>query len=391
MVDTTSEVSNIENIDTSPRVAMLLQGAGAYWQPILSELSHLLPQTVVFTPCWDDYLPGLEDSFVVKTVGTIKVLTATDAKGYSPSFTYLSPRIIGHLIQFKPEVVFSTAFSLWTVIAVFLKPIFNWRVVIVFDGSSPGVDYEGSRLRSIQRQLMTRWVDAFITNNQAGKSYLTESVKASEEQVFARPYLVPDLRTYIPNLDVAQPVTARLQHPIFVFAGKLIPRKGLYELLQACALLKAQGYQNYTLLVVGDGEQRQELEAFVENHHLTQQVTWIGEVQYEHVGSYFQHSDVFIFPTLEDVWGLVAVEAMMFGKPILCSQGAGAAEMLVHGQNGYVFDPQNSEELAGFMKQFIDNPDVIQKMGEQSKLIMADHTPEKVSKFLAEVVEVVLK
>ncbi|MEM9804255.1 MAG: glycosyltransferase family 4 protein [Cyanobacteria bacterium P01_D01_bin.56] len=375
---------------SSTRVALLFQGAGHYWQPILSEFVRLLPNTVVFTPRWPGFLPGFENAFVVKQVGTMKVFSKDSAyKGYSPSFTYLSPRIVGHLIRYRPEVVFSTAFSIWTMIAVALKPLFGWRVVIVFDGSSAGVDRTESRLRHWQRKGLTKLVDAYITNSHSGKAYLMTVLGADEKKVFARPYLLPDMRTYRTNLEIAKPLTSKLQRPIFVFAGKLIPRKGLQVLLTACTHLKAQGYENYTLLVVGDGEQRSELEAFAQTHDIADCVRWVGKVNYEHVGSYFYQSDVFVFPTYEDVWGLVAVEAMMFGKPILCSQGAGAAEMVAEDRNGYVFDPYDAEKLAKLMSRFIDNPDLITHMGAQSKQIMAEHTPVEVSKFLAEVVSAV--
>lgn len=391
MSSPSAPISQGKSINASPRIALLFQGAGHYWQPILSEFVRLLPNTIVFTPSWPGFLPGFENSFEVKQVGTIKVLSLDDdVKGYSPSFTYLSPRIIGHLLKYRPHVIFSTAFSVWSLIAVALKPLFRWRVVIVYDGSSPGVEYADSKIRLWQRRGMTKLVDAFITNSQAGKKYLTTALSATVDQVFARPYLLPDPRTYKANLELAQPITSQLQRPIFVFAGKLIPRKGLKELLIACTQLQRQGYENYTLLVVGDGDQRQELEAFVQANGLTERIKWVGKVEYEHVGSFFYQSDVFVFPTHEDVWGLVAVEAMMFGKPILCSQGAGAAELVADGQNGYIFDPYNAEKLARLMSYFIDNPDLINKMGTQSKQIMAQNTSAEVSTFLAEVVDKVL-
>ena len=377
--------------DNSPKVALLFQGASHYWQPILSEFAQRLPNTIVFTPCWTGFLPGFENAFTVEQVGTMKILTQKDAsKGYSPSVTYMSPRIIGHLLKYRPDVIFSTAFSLWTMIAVFLKPLFRWRVVVVFDGSSPGVDYAGSPLRRIQRKWIASAANAFITNNQAGKHYLTNGVGVADEKVFARPYLIPDIKTYAPNLEVAAPVTAPLQRPIFIFAGHLIPRKGIQELLEACALLNQQGYRNYTLLVVGDGSQRESLETFVAAQALTEQVVWMGFVEYEEVGSYFDQSDVFVFPTLEDVWGLVTVEAMMFGKPILCSKWAGAAEMVAEAENGHVFDPHDAEKLAQLMARFIENPALIKQMGEASTAIMTQNTPADVSVFLAQVVEEVL-
>ena len=391
MVSESLKVSQARSISDSPRVAWLLQGAGHYWQPILSEFTQLFPQTTVFTACWPGFLPEFEDSFTVKQVGKMKVLAMTGlSKGYSPSFTYLSPSIINHLLDFTPNVVFSTGFSIWTILALLFKPWHKWRVVIMYDGSSPGVDYRGSWLRLFQRQVIARFTDAFITNNSAGKTYLTEVIGAGESRVFNRPYLVPHPKTYSQNLENSKLASFQPQHPIFLFAGNVIPRKGLYELLQACSILQIQGYREYTLLIVGDGSQRPELEGFVKTHNLENQVKWVGYVEYEHVGAYFQKADVFVFPTLEDVWGLVAVEAMMFGKPILCSKWAGAVEMVVEGENGYVFDPHKPEKLAELMSQLMNNPDLINQMGAKSKQIMALHTPEAVSKYLAEVVEYVL-
>jgi glycosyltransferase involved in cell wall biosynthesis len=172
--------------------------------------------------------------------------------------------------------------------------------------------------------------------------------------------------------------------------GNLIPRKGVLEFLQACSILQRQGYQEYSLWVVGDGLQRQELEAFAKQHDLQNKIRWVGAVEYELVGEYFRQADVFVFPTLEDVWGLVAVEAMMFGKPILCSKWAGAAELVADGENGYVFDPHEPQKLAELMKLFTGNPELIDKMGQKSKQIMADHAPEMVARSLAEVVSFTL-
>ena len=64
--------------------------------------------------------------------------------------------------------------------------------------------------------------------------------------------------------------------------------------------------------------------------------------------------------------------------------------MVVDGESGYVFDPHNPKELAELMSRFINNPNLSKMMGEKSKQIMIKHTPEAVSKSLAEVVAFVL-
>jgi glycosyltransferase involved in cell wall biosynthesis len=386
------EPSKAKIIPNSPRIAWLLQGAGAYVQPLLSEFTKLFPHTKIFTGNWPGFLPSFENSFTVEQVGETKVIGIPwYGKSYGPSFTFLPPSVFGHLIKYKPDVVFATGFTMWTILALLGKPWHGGKVIVLYDGSSPSVDSSGSILRLSIRRIMAKFVDAFITNSKAGQVYLKEVIKAKKNSVFSRPYLVSDPKIVSPHFEQTKLANTKLQHPIFLFVGALIQRKGLSELLQACSLLQNKGYSNYTLLVVGEGGQKLELKNYVKIHNLEKRVKWIGKVEYKEIGAYFKLADVFVFPTLEDVWGMVAVEAMMFGKPILCSKWAGAVEMVVDKENGYIFDPHKPEQLAQLMEEFIENPDLIKQMGEKSKYIMSKHTPETISLSLAKVIEFVLK
>jgi len=86
----------------------------------------------------------------------------------------------------------------------------------------------------------------------------------------------------------------------------------------------------------------------------------------------------------------VTLEAMLLGKPILCSKGAGTSELVVHGENGYVFSPDDADELADLMQKFLDYPETIPAMGKRSQEIMAKYTPEAAAQCLAKVTELVI-
>jgi len=367
-------------------------GRGFYWQPVLSEFTKRFPNTRVYTGNWPGFITGFEEKFNVEVVGETKfVKTTPTTMGYSRGFSYVSPKIVVYLLQFKPQVIFAVAFSLWTLLALLLKPLGRWRVVIIYNGSSPNIDYRDSPLRLFYRRLMSQLADAFITNSQAGNNYLTEVLGVKEDCVFTKYYEVPTSQALSgisedDNLDVSQ-----FKRPIFLCVGVLHPRKGLHFLLEACNHLRINGYHNYTLVVAGDGPQKDELKLFVEKNHLEEYVHWAGWVEYSQLGTYFRCADVFVFPTLEDIWGMVLLEAMACGKPILCSKWAGAKEMVTEGENGYIFDPYSPEELATLMRRFIDQPDLILSMGQKSQEIIAPHTPEAAAKFLEEVTSFVLK
>lgn len=380
----------------SCRVAWLLPSMGTNkrqgypWHSVLSEFTKLVPNTTIFTGEWPGFAEGFEDSFKVEIVGKFKyIATSSETKGYSSGFSPLSPKIIRHLITLKPKVIFTSAFSLWTLFAVLLKSIFNWQIVIIYEGSSPGVDYQNSKLRLWLRKLITTQVEAFVTNSNGGKKYLTEVLGAKPQRVFARPIEIATPSLLLAAYGNVQQKELDLPQPIFMTAGQLVPRKGIDLLLKACALLQQQGHQNYTLLIAGDGAQRQELESLSQQYQLEDRVKWLGWVEYCELGAYLQSADVFVFPTLEDTWGLVTLEAMALGKPVICSELAGTSEMIVEGKNGYIINPHQPQELANSMSRFIEDSELIRSMGQESQQIMLPHTPNRVSKFLAEIVELV--
>lgn len=374
------------------RIAWLLNSGFFYWHPTFSEFARLFPQTTIFVSTWKGYAPGLEDSFNVELVSGQKGFQITDpSKGYGLYFTYLPLNIINRLLKFKPDLIFSNSFGVWTILALLFKPVGKWRVVIAYEGSSPEVDWRNSPPRLAVRRAMVKAADACITNSQAGKSYLIEILKAKADRVFAKPYEVPDCNILLKGSESCEFNFSELQQPIFLFVGSIEPRKGINFLLEACAILEKQNVHNYTLLVIGEGPQREEMEDLSRSLNLTERVKWLGRIPYTQLGRFFQAADVFVLPTLEDTWGVVISEAMLFGKPVLCSKGAGSREIIVEGENGYIFDPCDPEKLAEIMKHFINDPSLISSMGDKSEQLIEQYTPKAAAEFLAKVTSLVLK
>ncbi|MCM1984900.1 glycosyltransferase family 4 protein [Lyngbya confervoides] len=345
----------------------------------------------MLTARWPGYAKGFEDSISVQVVGQRKIVEfSSSATGYGSTLTYVTPAVMFPLFRFWPQVIFTNAFGIWTLIALVLKLFVGWKVIIAYEGSSPGVDFRNSQLRLLMRRIMGILADACISNSQAGKDYLVNVLRLSDEKVFAYPYEVPAAESLLGVSEDESEVNLLLKRddhrPVFLFVGRIMPRKGLQHLLDAAVRLKEKGYTDYNLLVVGDGEQREELQEFARFNHLDDCVRWVGRVDYDQISAYFRYADVFVMPTLEDTWGVVVLEAMLFGKPVLCSAGAGSSEVITDGSNGYVFEPGNPEYLANVMSKFIDNPTLAQMMGEHSKQVMATYSPEKSAQFLAEIV-----
>jgi glycosyltransferase involved in cell wall biosynthesis len=386
-------MGNLSHEATSTRIAWVSPSMkfGFYVQPVLRNFKQLFPETTVFTGDWPGFIKGCENTFYVNVVGKNRELVIHKTNtGYNRIIQLLSLNLIPSLYKFKPKVVFVVGFSLWTFISVILK-FLGWRTVIIYDGSSPNIDVNDSFIRLSSRRMMAKLADAFLTNSFAGKAYLVKVLQTEESKVFAQPYQVPDKQSLIAVQENTEWNNLNYKQPTFLFIGQTIHRKGITFLLKACLLLKQQGCTDYTLIVIGDGEQRHEYENWIKTHDLDNQVKFEGWVSYEKLGAYFENTDIFIFPTLEDIWGMVVLEAMLFGKPILCSKFAGVAEIIRPEENGHLFDPYNPQEIAQLIRHFIDNPHLINSMGAKSQEIIAKYTPETAAKLLAEVTSFVLE
>jgi glycosyltransferase involved in cell wall biosynthesis len=365
---------------------------GYPWHPVFKEFTRLFPNTHILTTRWPGFAQGYEGTFSIKTVGKPlqnKLFKPQAATEYGAGFMPLPLSVFFDLFSLKPNVIFTKAFSIWTALAVIYKLVTKSRVIIAYEGSSPGVDYSKSVWRTRLRALMSAQADAFVTNSHAGKAYLTDVLGADPNCVFVRPYEVAS-----PHLlfESEQPgaLEKASKQPVFITVGQLIPRKGIALLLEACMLLKSQGLNDYTVWIAGKGPQQEELEAKTEQAGLSDQVKFLGWVDYSSLGYYFNASDVFVFPTLADTWGLVTLEAMAIGKPAICSQYAGTAEMVAEGENGYVIDPQKPQMLADRMKVFIQKPELAIAMGEKAKQSMSRYSPEVVAQSLQAVVSFVM-
>lgn len=370
------------------RIAWLVPAVelGAYWQPVLREFTKVFKNTVFYTGLvWPGFDPSVPGCDVIQVVGQTKYLETTKIKdGYDRGVFILSPSIVGYLLSFKPDLIFAQAYSLWTLLAVLFMPIGRWKLVIIYDGSSPNADFRDSVFRTFVRRILSQFACAFVSNSKAGTAYLQEALSVAPEKIFTRIYLVPDAQALLGRLESSEPINLALEHPIFLYVGRITSRKGITTLLQACAILKEKGYKNYNLLLVGEGDQRQELEAFVKENDFEAQVTWAGWVEYGKLGAYFSQADVFVFPTYEDVWGMVAPEAMVFGLPILCSKGAACCELIEEGKNGYIFDPRDPQALADAMQRLLDDPELIASMGERSQQIISRSTPQTAAQAFVE-------
>jgi len=160
----------------------------------------------------------------------------------------------------------------------------------------------------------------------------------------------------------------------FIYVGRLSHEKNINRLMVVFAQVKRSviAAGEWGLIVVGDGPLRQQLQTAA-----TSGIVFVGGKSWREVTEYYALADVCILPSTSEPWGLVVNEAMICGLPVIVSDRCGSAhDLVVDGENGFVFDPYNEAELVERMRYFVEHPERIGEMGAASLRIIGDYTPE---------------
>jgi colanic acid/amylovoran biosynthesis glycosyltransferase len=157
------------------------------------------------------------------------------------------------------------------------------------------------------------------------------------------------------------PVPDRCQ---FVCVGRLCEQKGQLLLVSAAKCLADLGY-NFSLILVGDGEMRPQVEALIKKFGLTDSISITGWASSQAVTQHMQDSRVFVLPSFAEGLPVVLMEALALKRPVISTYVAGIPELVVPGENGWLIPPGSVDSLVEAMKAALETSvDQLQKLGQ---------------------------
>jgi glycosyltransferase involved in cell wall biosynthesis len=129
-------------------------------------------------------------------------------------------------------------------------------------------------------------------------------------------------------------------------------------------------------VVVGDGDNRRELERLAEREGVARRVRFVGEIRDAQLATLYRTCDLFVMPSrvsecagqwTGEGFGRVYVEAALAGKPVVGSRGGGAAEAVLDGETGLLVDPLSLDEIAEAVVRLLSNPEAARSMGTRAR------------------------
>jgi glycosyltransferase involved in cell wall biosynthesis len=146
--------------------------------------------------------------------------------------------------------------------------------------------------------------------------------------------------------------------------GSLVYYKHPEDSIKMLRLLNKK-YPNIKLVFIGTGKQ-EPFKKLVKKLKLETKVLLLGPINDEEVKEAYQACDTFVFPAENQSWGLVVIEAMASGKPAIVSNKTGVSEVISDGENGFIFECRNIEQMAKKTELLINNENLREKIGENA-------------------------
>ena len=252
---------------------------------------------------------------------------------------------------------------------------------------STASDHRGEHLlvESLKENFL-RSCDGFVVPGKSALEYL-QRLGAPLGKVFVAPNAV-DTNLFATGertvRERAERARQRLGLPqrYFLFVGRLVKAKGVFDLLDAYSRLDAELRSQVGLVFAGDGPHRAELETLARDIY-PGAVHFPGFVHRDELASYYSLAECLVLPTHSDTWGMVVNEAMACGSPVICTDVAGCAADLVK-TNGRLVVPGDVRQLAEAMQEIAGDPGLRSYMSQESTNLIRDFSPESCAAGIAE-------
>jgi glycosyltransferase involved in cell wall biosynthesis len=150
-----------------------------------------------------------------------------------------------------------------------------------------------------------------------------------------------------------------------LFVGRLYPEKNVETLIRAMQRI-VEEINNTHLMIIGSGRLEKSLKKKVNKMHLSEKVTFLGRVSNNDLLKAYSACDLFVLPSFIELEGMVVLEAMAMGKPVIVSNSKDTAAQYLLKDNGFLFDTKNPRDLANKALKILKDNSLRKKMEKAS-------------------------
>ena len=233
-----------------------------------------------------------------------------------------------------------------------------------------GTEEEPALRIQSEKEIVEHAADCIVTSTQEGKNNLVQLYNSPPEKIRVIPAGV-DLELFYPTdrEEARRELDLEGYRRVLLFAGRLQPFKGLDLLLHALTYLPNHGTTR--LLVVGGNagntDELTKMNSLVDELGIGSMVGFVGAVEHDKMPTFYNAADICIVPSYHESFGMVAVEALASGTPVVASRVGGLATIVKDGETGYLFDGRSPEVLAIYLCLLMSENEIRESMAKSAR------------------------
>ncbi|HOF00846.1 MAG TPA: glycosyltransferase family 4 protein [Spirochaetota bacterium] len=283
------------------------------------------------------------------------------------------------LKKIDPDVIIASEYNLTSVKSFFYAKLRRKKFISWSDGTLNSERFI-SKPQLFIRKFICKKADYFIASSTETRE--AQMKYGANKNNIALSFLAIDVEAFITAL---QKLTKNSNDaPRILFCGYLLKLKGVANLLSALKDIQT----DFILDIIGSGEEEKNLRDLAKKYSLEDKVIFHGYKNREEIVKFYKNADIFIFPSLNDAFGLALVEALAARLPIIASKYAGGArDTVLENENGYIIDPENTDKFREKIEILLRDEKLRKIMGEKSFRLSEKFFLKNVSRGFFEAIE----
>ena len=245
------------------------------------------------------------------------------------------------------------------------------RIAIVHNLGYKTATGDAGDLCKRSEYALLRGVDGCVVNSHFTLREIEALAGRAPASIVAYPFVGPDLLVD-PGSGLCTSANGRATHIVSV--ANLSAVKGVHYLLDALALLRDR---RWTLELVGstvrDARYARSIEDQIDALDLRRRVQMSGELRGDSLRAAYERADVMVLASPQEGFGMVCLEAMRFGRPVIASSNGAAPELIRHEEHGLLVDPTDHDAFVATLRRVFTQPELMPVLGGAARARVLDH------------------
>lgn len=289
-------------------------------------------------------------------------LSSYGERGFNTASAIMSIRLNWKRIfdDFTPDVIHAHTLGFDSEIGSWLKDKWGCPLVVTSHGSDAVIPLEQGRLEFLRSTCDK--ADAVIAVSNQLRDRIRTCGTATPVETIHNGFILREL-----SQDIQKNPYSMIQ------VGHLIPSKRTDVTIRAFAQLKKE-FPSMGLTIIGAGYQRQMLEQLAAELGVADSVKFLGQIPNRDVFSAMEQASYFVMASKPEGFGIVYLEAMAAGCIVIGTEGEGIADIIRHGENGFLVPADDPERIAEVIRSCTQNPDAAASIAENGQTLARQMT-----------------